>query len=57
MSDGDTLLSAIFADPDADLPRLMYADWLEEFGNDSDRAPRRNSFVCASRTGPRFNGG
>lgn len=32
MSDADALLDAIFADPDADTPRLVYADWLEEHG-------------------------
>lgn len=30
MSDADALLAAVLADPDADLPRLVYADWLEE---------------------------
>src|SRR5438477_12296826 len=30
-------LMAILADPDADAPRLAYADWLEEDG-DADRA-------------------
>jgi uncharacterized protein (TIGR02996 family) len=37
MSDGDALLAAIVADPDDDLPRLAYADWLQENG-DSARA-------------------
>jgi len=26
MSDGDRLLQAVLADPDADAPRLVYAD-------------------------------
>ena len=30
MSDGDALLSAILAQPDEDVPRLAYADWLDE---------------------------
>ena len=30
MSDADALLAAVLAGPDADLPRLVYADWLEE---------------------------
>jgi uncharacterized protein (TIGR02996 family) len=38
MSDGDALLEAILAEPDADLPRLMFADWLDEFGGAADRA-------------------
>lgn len=32
MSDADAFLDAIFAAPDDDLPRLVYADWLEEHG-------------------------
>src|SRR5262245_26707710 len=38
MSDGDALLSAILAEPDADMPRLMYADWLNEYGDALDSA-------------------
>jgi uncharacterized protein (TIGR02996 family) len=38
MSDGDALFAAILARPDADVPRLAYADWLEEFGTERDRA-------------------
>jgi uncharacterized protein (TIGR02996 family) len=30
MSDRDALLAAILANPDDDLPRLVYADWLDE---------------------------
>ena len=30
MSDEEALLQAIYADPDNDLPRLVYADWLDE---------------------------
>jgi uncharacterized protein (TIGR02996 family) len=37
MSDADSLLAAIVADPEDDLPRLAYADWLDENG-DPDRA-------------------
>ena len=37
MSDADALLAAVLADPDADLPRLVYADWLEERG-EAERA-------------------
>ena len=43
MSDGDALLSAILAQPDEDVPRLVYADWLEENGTAADRA--RAEFV------------
>jgi len=37
MSDHDTFLASICANPDDDAPRLIYADWLEEQG-DSTRA-------------------
>jgi uncharacterized protein (TIGR02996 family) len=32
MSDEDALLLGIIENPDADAPRLVYADWLEERG-------------------------
>lgn len=32
MSDADLLLDAIWANPDDDTPRLVYADWLQEHG-------------------------
>jgi len=35
MSDGHALLRAILDDPDDDAPRLIYADWLEERGEQS----------------------
>jgi uncharacterized protein (TIGR02996 family) len=38
MSDRDALFAAILADPDDDLPRLVYADWLEENGRPADVA-------------------
>jgi uncharacterized protein (TIGR02996 family) len=37
MTDRDALLRSVCAHPDADAPRLIYADWLEENG-DPDRA-------------------
>src|SRR5439155_8900481 len=33
MTDADAFLAAIVADPDADGPRLAYADWLGERGD------------------------
>lgn len=36
--DHDALLAAVVADPDADLPRLVYADYLEEAGDEADAA-------------------
>lgn len=47
MSDGDALLRAILEHPAQDAPRLMYADWLQENGNES-----RAEFIraqCANR--------
>ncbi|QJW98614.1 TIGR02996 domain-containing protein [Frigoriglobus tundricola] len=39
MSDRDALLAAIWAAPDDDLARHVYAEWLDEFGaTDHDRA-------------------
>lgn len=35
MTDADALLDAIWATPDDDLPRLVYADWLQERGHDA----------------------
>jgi uncharacterized protein (TIGR02996 family) len=32
VSDADALLQSILDDPTADAPRLVYADWLEEHG-------------------------
>jgi uncharacterized protein (TIGR02996 family) len=41
MSDRDALFAGILADPDDDLPRLVYADWLEEHGRPADVARAR----------------
>ncbi len=35
MNDGDALLAAIIANPDDDTPRLVYADWLDENGDET----------------------
>jgi uncharacterized protein (TIGR02996 family) len=40
MTDADALLAAVLAEPDDDLPRLVYADWLDENGR-----PERAEFV------------
>jgi uncharacterized protein (TIGR02996 family) len=39
----DDLLRAVLAEPDDDAPRLVLADWLEEYGDDADRA--RAAFI------------
>jgi uncharacterized protein (TIGR02996 family) len=31
MSERDSLMAAVLAEPDSDVPRLVYADWLEEY--------------------------
>ena len=41
----DALLATVLAEPDADLPRLVYADFLEEFGDALDHA--RAEFIRA----------
>ena len=38
MTAEDALLAAVCADPDADTPRLVYADWLDDRGQDGDAA-------------------
>ncbi|VTR96727.1 Repeat-companion domain protein OS=Isosphaera pallida (strain ATCC 43644 / DSM 9630 / IS1B) GN=Isop_0391 PE=4 SV=1 [Gemmata massiliana] len=40
MSDETALLAAIYANPDEDTPRLVYADWLDEHGD-----PARAEFI------------
>ena len=40
MTDGDALLAAIRVHPDEDVPRLAYADWLDENGQ-----PERAAFI------------
>jgi uncharacterized protein (TIGR02996 family) len=40
MTDEEALLAAIIAAPDDDLPRLVYADWLDEHGQ-----PDRSEFI------------
>lgn len=40
MSDGDALLAAILANPEEDVARLVYADWLDENGQ-----PERAEFI------------
>ena len=34
LSEEDAFLSAVHANPEDDTPRLMYADWLDEKGDD-----------------------
>ena len=38
MNEREALLAAAIADPDDDTPRLVLADWLEEHGDEHDRA-------------------
>src|SRR5436309_13148001 len=45
MTDRDALLAAVLADPEDDLPRLVFADWLEETGHPANAA--RAAFVRA----------
>jgi uncharacterized protein (TIGR02996 family) len=38
MSDREALYAAILAHPDDDTPRLVFADWLQEHGNETRAA-------------------
>ncbi|MBX9627592.1 MAG: TIGR02996 domain-containing protein [Gemmataceae bacterium] len=51
MTDRDALSAAVLAGPDDDLPRLVYADWLEEHG-DPDRAGFIRHQIDAARAEP-----
>jgi uncharacterized protein (TIGR02996 family) len=48
MTEQDAILAAILADPAADLPRLVYADWIEEHQGKEDRA----EFIRITCNGP-----
>ena len=45
MNEREALLRAICEHPDEDTPRLVFADWLQENGDDSDQCGP-SSFVC-----------
>jgi uncharacterized protein (TIGR02996 family) len=45
MRDPRPLLAAVCEDPDDILPRLAYADWLEENGDPADGAQDRAEFI------------
>jgi uncharacterized protein (TIGR02996 family) len=51
MADAAPLLAAIASAPDDDLPRLVYADWLDEHG-DPDRAEFIRLQIHTARVGP-----
>lgn len=38
MNERELLLRAVCENPDEDTPRLAFADWLQEYGNESERA-------------------
>jgi uncharacterized protein (TIGR02996 family) len=38
MNERETLLAAVVENPDDDAPRLVFADWLDEYGGEDDRA-------------------
>lgn len=52
--DENALLAAVIAAPDDDLPRLVYADWLDEHGR-AERAEfiRGQCFMARARSDPR----
>ncbi len=54
MTESEALLQAIIENPDADLPRLVYADWIEEHGSDSERAEFIRVQIELPNRGPDF---
>ena len=40
-----SFMSDILADPEDDVPRLIYADWLEETGSPEDGQAERAEFI------------
>jgi uncharacterized protein (TIGR02996 family) len=51
MSEEEALLAAVYANPDDDTPRLVYADWLDEHG-DAERAEFIRLQIERARTTP-----
>ncbi len=51
MTDGDSLRAAVVANPDDDLPRLIFADWLDE-NDQTDRAAFIRAQIEAARCEP-----
>jgi uncharacterized protein (TIGR02996 family) len=51
MTDRDALIAAIAADPADDLPRLVFADWLEEHGDPAQGVRPADPGVAAGTTG------
>src|SRR4051812_537419 len=51
MSDRDALIAAIAAAPGDDLPRLVFADWLEENGDPAQAAFIRKQIAFARAGG------
>lgn len=52
MSERAAFLSAIVADPDDDMRRLAFADWLDETGTDPDRAAFIRAQIEAAHSEP-----
>ena len=51
MTDGEAIRLAVLADPDDDLPRLVFADWLDENGR-AERAAFIRTQIEAARAEP-----
>ncbi len=50
--DGELLLRGVLEEPDEDAPRLVYADWLEEQGQDARAEFIRNDIALSEMIGP-----
>ncbi len=59
MTEGESILEAIIAEPDCDMHRLVYADWMEDQGEtaraESIRCDQRTAFLMIGRLKP-FDG-
>lgn len=56
MAEADAFLQVNLAHPDDDAPRLMYADWLEEYGNAESPARAELIRVQAATRRPGVSG-
>lgn len=55
LSEKQLLLNAVIANPDDDAPRWVYADWLEEHGEEQQAAYIREALAKPDMVGRRYN--
>jgi len=54
MTDGEALLATIIAEPWNDLPRLVYADWLDENGREIEAKHIRDEVAHPTTSTPHY---